>query len=204
MAKLSEESLNKLTKLELMAFSMKLQEKNESIQHDVKDEVRELKECMKKIKGELALSKNISKLLSDWLVNMEKQCWANAQYSKCECVEVAGIPQTVPASDLEKTFSKILEKVGMEVPAKDIDACHQVGKQGRIIVKFLRRKDFQQVFSVKKGIQKITATDLDLHNTTIKLYLNESYRILWSKSKTLFTMGKIHSYFTSNGSVKIH
>ena len=120
---------------------------------------------------------------------------------------MAGIPQSVPASDLEKTFSKILEKVGMEVPAKGIDACHRVGKQGCIIVKFLRRKDCQQVLSVKKAIQKIIATDLDLPNPTIKLYLTESlcpyYRILWSKSKTLFTMGKTHSYFISNGSVKI-
>ena len=58
----------------------------------------------------------------------------------------------------------------MDVPAKDIDACHRVGKQGRIIVKFLRRKDYQRVLSVKMDIQKITATDLDLSNTTIKLY----------------------------------
>ena len=72
MAKLSEESLNKLTKPELIALSMNLQEKNESIQHDVKDKVRELKECVKKIEGELALSKNISELLSDLLVNMER------------------------------------------------------------------------------------------------------------------------------------
>ena len=43
MPKLSEESLNKLTKPELIAFSMNLQEKNESIQHDKKDEVRDLK-----------------------------------------------------------------------------------------------------------------------------------------------------------------
>ena len=60
---------------------------------------------------------------------------------------------------------------------------------------------------MKKDIQRITATDLDLPNTTIKLYLNESlcpyYPILWSKSKALFTMDKIHSYFISNGSVKI-
>ena len=60
---------------------------------------------------------------------------------------------------------------------------------------------------MRKDIQKITATDLDLPNTTIKLYLNKSlcpyYRILWSKSKALFTMGKIHSCFISNGSVKI-
>ena len=138
---------------------------------------------------------------------MERQCWANAQYSRCECVEVAGIPQSVPASDLEKTFSNILEKVRMEVPAKDIDACHRVGKQGRVIVKFLRKKDCQQILSVKKDIQKVNATDLDLPNTTIKFYLNESlcpsYGMLWSKSKTFFTLGKIHSYFISNGSVKI-
>ena len=43
---------------------------------------------------------------------------------------------SVPASDLEKSFSKILEKVGKEVPAKDIDVCQRVGKQGRVFVKF--------------------------------------------------------------------
>ena len=189
MAKLSEESLKKLTKLELIVFSINLQEKNKSIQHDVKDKVRKLKECVAKLDGELALSKNISKLLSDRLINMERQYWANAQYSRRECVEVAGIPQSVPANDLEKTFSKILEKVGTEVPAKDIDACHWVGKQGRAIVKFLRIKDCQQVLS-------LTATDLDENLCPYR-------RILWSKSEALFTLGKIHSYFISNGSVKI-
>ena len=99
MPKLSEESLNKLTKPELIAFSMNLQEKNESIQHDKKDEVRDLKECVKKLEEQLALSKNISEMLSDQLVNMERQCWANAQYSRRECVRVAGIPQSVSASD---------------------------------------------------------------------------------------------------------
>ena len=174
----------------------------------MKDEVRELKECVKKLEGELVLSKIISELLSERLVNMERQCWANAQYSRHACVEVVGIPQSVPASDLEKTFSKVLEKVGIDVPANDIDACHRIGEQGRVIVKFLRRKDCQQVLSVKKDIQKIIVTDLDLPNTTTKFYLNESlgpyYRFLMSKSKALFTMGKIHSYFISNGLVKIH
>ena len=60
---------------------------------------------------------------------------------------------------------------------------------------------------MKKDIQKITATDLDLPNTTIKLYLRESfcpyYRILRLNSKALLTVSKIHSYFISNGSVKI-
>ena len=62
----------------------------------------------------------------------------------------------------------------MEVPEKDVNACHRAGKLGRVIVKFLRRKNCQQVLTVKKDTQKITSTDLDLPNTTIKLYLNES------------------------------
>ena len=67
-------------------------------------------------------------------------------------------------------------------------------------MRFLRRKDCQQVLS-------LTATDLYLPSTTIKLYLHENLcpyqRILWSKSEALFTLGKIHSYFISSGSVKI-
>ena len=82
---------------------MHIQEKNESIQQNVKDKVRELKKCLKKLEWELALSKNIGKLLSDGLIDMKRQCWANAQYSRRECVEGAGIPESVPASDLEKT-----------------------------------------------------------------------------------------------------
>ena len=61
MAKLSEEPLKKLTKPKLIAISMNLQEKPKS-------------------------SKNISELLLDRLVNMEKQCWANAPYSRRVCI----------------------------------------------------------------------------------------------------------------------
>ena len=82
MAKLSEEPLKKLTKPKLIAFSMNLQEKNKSIQRDGKD----VKECVKKLEGELVISKNISELLLDRLVNMEKQCWANAPYSRRVCI----------------------------------------------------------------------------------------------------------------------
>ena len=73
MPKSAEESLKKLTKSELIAFSMNLQEKNESIQHAVEDELRELKECVKKFERKLALSQNISKLLSGRLVNINRE-----------------------------------------------------------------------------------------------------------------------------------
>ena len=113
MAKLSEESLNKLTNSELIAFSMNLQEKNELILHDVKDQVRELKEYVKKLEGELVLSKNISEPLSGRLVNMEKHCWSNAQYSRRECVEVAGkYLKVFQQVTWKKLFLKFWRKLG--------------------------------------------------------------------------------------------
>ena len=36
------------------------------------------------------------------------QCWANAQYSKRECVEVTGIPKTVESNYLEHTVYKVV------------------------------------------------------------------------------------------------
>ena len=102
--KLSEESLSKLRKPELTAFSMNIQEKNESIQHDVKNQVRRLKECIKKLEGELVDSLNR-------LADIERRYWATAQCSRHECVEVAVITQSVPASDLEKIFLKFWRKL---------------------------------------------------------------------------------------------
>ena len=42
------------------------------------------------------------------LKNSEMQCWANAQYSKRECVEVIGIPKTVESNYLEHTVYKVV------------------------------------------------------------------------------------------------
>ena len=39
---------------------------------------------------------------------MERQCWANAQYCRKECLELVGIPQSVKDNDLEKVATKIL------------------------------------------------------------------------------------------------
>ena len=157
MAKLSEESLNKLTKPELIAF------------------------CY--YSAGLMLS------------TLDVSAWKWLEYLK--------VFQQVT---WKKLFLKFWRKLGWKFQQKTL--CMPSGWQTRTRhCEVFRKKDCQQVPSVKKDIKKITTTGLDLSNTTIKLYLKESlcpyYRILWSKSKALFTMGKVHSYLISNGSVKI-
>ena len=89
---------------------------------------------------------------------------------------------------------------------KDIEDCHRVGKWGTTIVKFCKRKVSKQVLNVRKDLTKLLMEDLQLTGQG-KLYINQSlcpyYRGLLSKSKSLHRMGKIFSYYVSNGTVKI-
>ena len=133
-------------------------------------------------------------------MELERQCLANAQYSRKECVEVVGIPRQVDDKHLEVKVLSIFQKAGCTIAPEFIDVCHQLGKNNdRVIVKFTRTKDCKQVPQVKKGLKDLTADDLDLPRGT-KIFVNQS---LWSKTKRLQSMGKINSFFISGGTVKI-
>ena len=55
---------------------------------------------------------------------MERQSWVNAQYSRRECLEVAGIPRDVSNENLESKVLEVFSKVGCEILSRDIEACH--------------------------------------------------------------------------------
>ena len=87
--------------------------------------------------------KQANSFLSKRLVDTERQCWANAQYAKRECIEVVGIP---------KIF---FQKIGCELSPRDLEACHRLRKNSdRVMVKFSSRKDCEQIMSVKKDLKK--------------------------------------------------
>ena len=88
-------------------------------------------------------------------------------------------------------------KASVKVSDKDIEDCHRVGKRGTIIVKFCKNKVSKQVLNVWKDLTKLSMEDFQLTGQG-KLYINQSlysyYRVLWSKSKSLHSMGKSYSY----------
>ena len=90
---------------------------------------------------------------------MQRQCWVNAQYSRRECLEVAGIPCDVSNENLESKVLEVFSKVGCEILSRDIEACHGLTNSERVIVKFLRRKDCDQVLSVKRDLRKVKLKD---------------------------------------------
>ena len=136
-----------------------------------------------------------------------KCCWANAQYLRKERLEIFGIPRSADYNSLKEKVIQVFKKVGCNIDSSNIEDCHRITKRNdRVIVNFSRRKDFQQVLSVKKNLQKLKMEDIGLTGDN-KVFINHSlcpyYRVLWSKSKVLLNMGKINRLMVSNGTAKV-
>ena len=101
MATYTNESLEKINKRDMINIVLSLQSKLDEANNRVVEEVRKLSDAFLKLQSELAASQQVNSLLSNRLTNMERQCWANAQYSRRECLDVVGIPSEVGADVLE-------------------------------------------------------------------------------------------------------
>ena len=61
----------------------------------INSELLELKSKFTKIKSDPAISRNVNVKLMERIVVTERKCLANEQYSRRECLEVSGIPESV-------------------------------------------------------------------------------------------------------------
>ena len=69
-------------------------------------EMRKFNDNVAKLQAELVVTKRATSELCKRIVTIERQCWANVQYSRRECLEVARIPQQVDEKNLE---TKVLQ-----------------------------------------------------------------------------------------------
>ena len=143
MATCTGDSLDKLRKQDLIPIVLSLQSKLENKDNTVLEEVRKLNESVSKLHAELTVTESANKLHR--LTVLERECWANAQYSRRECLDIVGIPR-LSGVVLEEKVLKIFGKLGCDISPDRIEACHRVGRTiHTVIVKFIKRKDWQHV-----------------------------------------------------------
>ena len=85
---------------------------------------------------------------------MERQCWANNQYSRRECLGISGIPENTESKDLENLTLHIFGKINVSVDLDNVEDCHWVKTQRskKVIIKLSRRKDANKIRSEKKKL----------------------------------------------------
>ena len=189
MAALTEESLKNLSKTDLVALAVNLQDKMETMKSNLNEKASNLTEEVQKVntnfellKSDFSVTRIENNSLNERLIALERQCWANAQYSRRECLEITGIPSPVSDKDLEVVVYKAITKAGVDITSDDIEDCHHAGNKGQTIIKFGKKRVSRQVLSVRKDLKKVKMSDIDLTGQST-LYINQSlcpyYRILW-------------------------
>ena len=228
---LTNRDINGMNKANLLAAAKKLLIINSSLQEKVKSnenttsgpmmqllnemktEIAEINSTMKalydeniRLKATLEVSHNVTDLLRNQIKSLEIQQNKADQYSRRECLEISGIPESITHEDLEKKTIEIFASIGAKVVPGNIHACHRIGKKGTTIIKLVNRKDVQMILSNKKKLKDTDKTCIGFENGT-KIFINESlcpyYKGIWSKAKMLLNQKLIHSFWTSNGTVKI-
>ena len=139
---------------------------------------------------------------------MERQCWANNQYTRRECLEITGLPETTQNRNLEDLTLKVLNEIGviLTLGTWSKEDCDWIKTQGpkKVIVKFSRSKDANKVRTEKKKMKGKNLTSLRINKP---VYINDSlcayYKKLWAKCNKLRDNKVIHEFWISNESIKL-
>ena len=203
----TELSLSKLNKEDLIRLALDLQNKHDNLLGKLMEDFANLKENYVKLESELSITRTVSDTFKNRIISLERNCWSNEQYSRRECLEVSGIPEETTNDQLEDKVREVFDKIDSTVESRNIEACHWIKtKHGgrRVIIKLTKRKDADRI---RKNKKKLKGTDLSSLNIRGPVYINDSlcryYKSLWSKCKRLRDGNFIHSFWVTNGSIRI-
>ena len=81
------------------------------------------------LNSELTVSKNCNRLLTERIVQLERNAVSNAQYHRRESLEINPVPASIGHDVFENNVCSALSLTGLEVKPDDLQACHRLRKQ---------------------------------------------------------------------------
>lgn len=143
--------------------------------------------------------------------NLEFKLLDLETYNRRNNLEISGIPTTYDNDSLEDIVLEICHKIDKSVISKDIEACHWLGtkKKSRVIVRFVNRKICKNLLANKKSLKDAKFSFFGDSEEDLKkrIYFSENLigvnRMIWFQCRNLHKEKKFHSYWSSNGTVRI-
>ena len=136
--------LENLSKEELVEELITVNEITSKIS-DLKSRFDDFLRRFEVVSSDLAITRNCNRLLTERVVQLERNVVTNAQYHRRELVEVNPILPPISDEELEVSICKALSLTGYEVKPNNLQACHRLKKKESVIVKFKCRKFKQKV-----------------------------------------------------------
>ena len=205
---LSEAALQKLSKGKIVSLALDYQNKSDSTLSSIRNKLFDLKKDFEKLSSDLLVARQVNSVLRERVTSLEHQCWSNNQYSRHEYLELTGIPEISDNNTLKSTALKIFERLEVKVDPSNVEDCHYISSKNgpkRVIVKVSKRKDATKIRTSKKKLKDMDLTSIGFNNP---VYVNDSlctyYKMLWRKCKSLRTNKLIHSFWVTNGSIRLN
>ena len=173
---MSLNALKKLTKEE-SNMVIEYQNKFDNMLSNINAELTSLRDRFTKMKLQLLVTRRVNDNLVKQNRILERKCAANEQYSRRECLEISGIPDSIPNNNLEETVLKIFNETGVTVNSRDVEACHRLNQKAnpkKVIIKLSKRKDVARVMNNKKKLKSMKPQNIGLPSGC-KIYINETY-----------------------------
>ena len=79
--------------------------------------------------SDLAIARNCNKLLTERVVQLERNAVTNAQYHRRESVKVNPVPPSINDEELEMNICKALSLTGHEVKSDDLQVSYRLKKK---------------------------------------------------------------------------
>ena len=145
---LTRAALEKLNKEELISLFAENDDKLNSNMANLTNQLAEVNKTLERMESQLEISKTINNTLEKHITTLEKQCSRNEQYSRRECIDIVGIPDSTNEIKACELIGKV---TGINVNQDCLESCHPLpsDKKNKIIVKFSRRKDSESVLRNK-------------------------------------------------------
>ena len=187
--------------------------------NDISQSLKELKDNViqrileenKRLRKRIDLLEESNSKQNTKIVHMEKDLYENAQYNRRNNIELFGICDEIDDDELEENVIKILNTIGVECSANDIEACHRLpsrrntDKPKRVITRFVNRKVCEKALERRKSLKDIDLSDINLSLKDSRIFINDNlypyYKGLLGKCRLLQLDRCIHSYWSWKGSI---
>ena len=146
---LTRAAVEKMPKEELVNTVLNYDKTMESTLADLNKEISKINKNFEKLESELSISKTVNNALNKRVIQLEKQCWRNEQYSRRECIEVVGLSDSTADNEVCSVFKKI----GVDVSVDNIEACHPLksDNKNKSIVNFSKGRIAKRCLKIKRN-----------------------------------------------------
>ena len=155
----SEDSLRSLKKDDLIKLILKIQDETDS---KIEVLTKEVRGAFQRIESDIEVVRNTNSLLNQRVIDLERECYSNSQYSRRSCIEIVGIPESVSGDQLEDKVLEIFGMINIAISKEKIESCHRLHNKKTTIIKFGNRKDALNILKAKKNLKNLDLTDIVL------------------------------------------